>query len=317
MFREPPFRDFSPFMKLLALIMVMIITFLLFLALGVGISIPIFGKGFLEGASAFMDYTDPKTVAMLKYLQIVNQLGVFIVPAMMFVALTDDNYSGYLQLNGNFRRFSLILGIILLFVSLPFVGWLLDINSKMHLPAALSRVETWMRSSEDSAEKLTDAFLSSSSWMGFLVNLLMIAILAAIGEELIFRGILVRLFREWTGSIHLAVIIPALIFSAFHLQFYGFFARLMLGLILGYLFVWTGSLWVPILVHFVNNALAVVVSFMDQRGIITVELKNFGTSESAVVIAGSFVLMVFTMAMVYLHEVNYFRRAEKKGPDLH
>jgi len=109
----------------------------------------------------------------------------------------------------------------------------------MHLPEVLSRVEIWMRNSEESAEKLTDAFLSSASWTGFLVNLLMIAVLAAVGEELIFRGILIKIFHEWTRNLHVAVIISALLFSAFHLQFYGFFARLALGLVLGYLFVWT------------------------------------------------------------------------------
>jgi membrane protease YdiL (CAAX protease family) len=315
MFREPPFRPFHPFLKILALIMVMIITFLVVLALGVGFSIPFFGMDLLEGAAALTDYSEPRTIGLLKYLQVVNQLGVFILPAILFVMLTDDNFMGYLNLNNGFRKFSLIFGIIMLIVSLPFIGWLLEINSGLHLPAALSRVENWMRTSEDNAEKLTEAFLATSSWSGFLVNLLMVAVLAAIGEELIFRGILVRLFNEWMSNIHLAVLIPALLFSALHLQFYGFFGRLVLGIILGYLFVWSGSLWVPVIVHFINNAMAVVVSFMDQRGIITADLKTFGTSQNNGVIVGSFLLMVFTMMMIYLHERGYFKSLIKKGPD--
>ncbi|NTV84186.1 MAG: CPBP family intramembrane metalloprotease, partial [Bacteroidales bacterium] len=291
MFREPPFRPLHPFVKILALVMVMIITFLVVLAIGVGFSIPFFGMDLFEGVSVLTDYSDPGTIALLKYLQVVNQIGVFILPAIIFVILTDDDLPGYLRLRGEFRRFSLIFGFILLVVSLPFIGWLLEINADIHLPAALSRIEDWMRTSEDSAEKLTEAFLSSSTWTGFLVNLVMIAVLAAIGEELIFRGILVRLFKEWTSNIHLAVFIPALLFSALHLQFYGFFGRLVLGIILGYLFVWTGSLWVPVIVHFLNNAIAVVVSFMDERGIITTDLKTFGTSQDNGVIVGSFMLM--------------------------
>ena len=315
MFREPPFRPFHPFMKILALVMVMIITFLVVLAVGVGFSIPFFGMDLLEGAAVLTDYSNPRTVELLKYLQVVNQFGVFILPAILFVVLTDDNFPGYLNLNNGFRRFSLFFGIILLVVSMPFIGWLLELNSGIHLPAALSRVEDWMRASEDTAERLTEAFLSTASWKGFFFNLTMIAVFAAIGEELIFRGILVRLFNEWTGNIHLAVLIPALLFSALHLQFYGFFGRLVLGIILGYLFVWSGSLWVPIIVHFINNAMAVVVSFMDQRGIITADLKTFGTSQNNGVIVGSFLLMVFTMTMIYLHEKGYFRRLIKKGPD--
>lgn len=315
MFREPPFRPMRPFLKILALVMVMIISFLVVLALGVGLSIPFFGMDLLEGPGILTDYTNPDTVALLKYLQVVNQFGVFIVPAILFVILTDDNFYGYLNLESGFSRFSLVFGVILLVVSLPFIGWLLEINGEIHLPASLSRVENWMRTSEDNAEKLTEAFLSTTTWQGFLVNVMMIALFAAIGEELIFRGILVRLFNEWTGNIHLAVVIPAFLFSALHLQFYGFFGRLLLGIILGYLFVWSGSLWVPIIIHFVNNAMAVVVSFMDQRGVITIDLKTFGTSQNNGVIVGSLLLMVFTAMMIYLHEKGYFKRWIKKGPD--
>ncbi|MFA4863094.1 MAG: CPBP family intramembrane glutamic endopeptidase, partial [Bacteroidales bacterium] len=314
MFREPPFRNLPPYLKILALIMVMIITFLVVLALGVAISIPFFGRSLFEGIAAVSDYSDPQTVFALKYFQIVNQVGVFIAPAIIFVILTDDYYSRYLNLDNRIRLLSIIFGFILLWVSMPFINWLVQINNEMHLPSYLAGIETWMRNSEDNAQKLTDAFFATKTWGGFMVNLLMIAVLAAIGEELIFRGILVKLFREWTGNVHLAVIIPALLFSALHLQFYGFFGRLVLGIILGYLFVWSGSLWVPIVVHFLNNAMAVIVSFLDQRGVITTDLETFGTSQNHLVIIGSFLLTIFTMSVIYLHEKGYFKKFAKKRP---
>jgi membrane protease YdiL (CAAX protease family) len=288
--------------------MVMIVTFLVVLALGVALSIPFFGRALLDDIAAFSDYTDPQIIYALKYFQIINQIGVFIVPAILFVVLTDDDIKGYLNLDKGSGRFSTIFGFIVLAVSLPFINWLVAINGEMHLPAYLSGVESWMRSAEDNARKLTDAFLATDTWGGFLVNLVMIAGLAAIGEELIFRGILVRLFGEWTRNVHLSVIIPAFLFSALHLQFYGFFGRLMLGIILGYLFVWSGSLWVPITVHFLNNAMAVIISFLDQRGIISTDLESFGSSQNILVITGSFILMVFTMGMIYLHETGYFKK---------
>jgi len=311
MFREPPFRNFSPSLKILALITVMIVTFLVLLALGVALSIPFFGRGLLDDLAAVSDYSNPETIFALKYFQIVNQLGVLIAPAILFVILTDDNLTGYLKLDGGFKRFSTIFGFIVLIVSLPFISWLVLINNGMHLPPFLAGVESWMRNAEDNAGKLNDAFLATGAWGGLLVNLLMIGGLAAIGEELIFRGILVRLFREWTRNVHLAVIIPALLFSALHLQFYGFFGRLALGMVLGYLFVWSGSLWVPIIVHFLNNAMAVVLSFLDQRGIISTDLESFGSSQNVFVIIGSLLMMIFTMGMIYLHERGYFK---KKAP---
>lgn len=311
MFREPPFRQLKPYLKIMALIMVMIITFLIVLAFGVGFSVLVFGRGLMESLSSLTDYSDPQTVLALKYFQIVNQVGVFIAPAIIFVILTDNDFTGYLNLKREIRLLSVIFGFILLLVSMPFINWLVQINHDIHLPAYLAGIENWMRSSEDTAQKLTDAFLATNSWYGLMVNLLMVALLAAVGEELIFRGILVRLFREWTNNIHLAVIIPALLFSALHLQFYGFFARFALGLILGYLFIWSGSLWVPIAVHFLNNAMAVIVSFLDNRGLISTDLDSFGSSDNIIIITGSFLLTVFSLTVIYLHEKGYFKRWAK------
>jgi hypothetical protein len=288
--------------------MVMIVTFLVVLAFGVALSIPFFGRGLLDDLAALSDYTNPQTVFALKYFQIINQLGVFIIPAIIFVILTDDNFRRYLNLDRGLKKFSIIFGFMVVAVSLPFINWLVQVNSAIHLPSFLSRIEEWMRHSEESAQRLTDAFLATGSMAGFIVNLVMIAGLAAIGEELIFRGILVKLFRDWTKNVHLGVIIPAILFSALHLQFYGFFGRIVLGIILGYLFIWSGSLWVPILVHFLNNTMAVVISFLDQRGVIRADLESFGASDNIMVIAGSLLLMIFTMSVIYLHEHGYFKK---------
>jgi len=308
MLREPPFRNLAPPLKILALIMVMIVTFLVVLASGVALSIPFFGRGLLDNLASVSNYNDPQTIFALKYFQIVNQIGVFILPAFLFVILTDNNISGYLKMDRSFKRFSTVFGFIVLIVSLPFVNWLVKINGDIHLPDFMAGIERWMRNSENSAQKLTDAFLASSSWGGLILNLVMIAGLAAIGEELIFRGILVKLFREWTGSVHLAVIIPAFLFSALHFQFYGFFGRMLLGMVLGYLFVWSGSLWVPVIVHFLNNAMAVILAFLGQRGIYNQDIQDFGASDNVWVIVASCLLMVFAMIMIYLHEKGYFKK---------
>jgi len=308
MFRDPPFYKLSAPLKILALVMVMIVTFLVVLAVGVAFSIPFFGKDLLDNIAAISDYSAPETIFALKYFQIVNQIGFFIAPAAIFVFLTDDSFFRYLKLNGGLKRLSIIFGFIALIVSLPFINWLVQVNGAMHLPEFLSGFENWMRDAEDKAEKLTGAFLATDSWGGFTVNLFMIALLAAVGEELIFRGILVRLFREWTRNTHLAVIIPALLFSALHLQFYGFFGRFVLGLVLGYLFIWSGSLWVPIIVHFLNNAMAVILSFLYQRGIIRADLESFAASNDTLVIIGSLVLLIFTLSIIYFHEKGYFKK---------
>jgi len=122
----------------------------------------------------------------------------------------------------------------------------------------------------------------------------MIAILPAIGEELLFRGVLQRIFANWTKNIHLGVWIAAILFSAMHMQFYGFLPRMMLGVLFGYLFVWSGSLLLPILCHFINNGSAVIYAyvagvdqFLEQEDSLgTAEGETVFTVTSALAIAG-------------------------------
>src|SRR5207344_1198984 len=104
-----------------------------------------------------------------------------------------------------------------------------------------------------------------TSVLSLAINLFIIAFLPALGEELFFRGMMQKLFSQLTKNNHLAIIITSIIFSAIHLQFYGFLPRMVLGIFLGYLLVWSGSLWLPILAHFVNNASAVLFTFLDNQ----------------------------------------------------
>jgi hypothetical protein len=92
---------------------------------------------------------------------------------------------------------------------------------------------------------------------------------------MIFRGLMVPIFRKWTGNVHVAVWLSAFLFSAMHFQFYGFIPRFLLGALLGYLFVWSKSIWAPIIAHFVNNALALILLFMMARGSISEDLDSF------------------------------------------
>ena len=118
----------------------------------------------------------------------------------------------------------------------------------------------------------------------------MIALLPALGEELMFRGVLQRLFHDWTKNIHVSIFLAALVFGLFHLQFYGLLPRVFLGMVLGYLFYWTGSLWVPIFVHFMNNASAVIAAYFESTGATSAKWEDFGSTDNIFLIIGSFLL---------------------------
>jgi membrane protease YdiL (CAAX protease family) len=264
----------------------------------------------MDYLSESLSFSDPALLPMLKYLQIVNTLGLFVFPPLIFAFLVSKKPWQYLSLHRNPALVSTLTAIAVIVVILPFLHWVADINEMMTLPEWMSGIENWMKRSEEQAKELTDLFLNTGSISGLMVNMLMIAILPAIGEELLFRGVLLRLFRELTKNVHLAVIISAILFSALHLQFYGFLPRFILGLFLGYLFVWTRSIWVPILVHFFNNGIAVFAAWMYSRGSIKTDASSFGDVGQPFVIIASLVMVIAMTTVIWYSE------AKKKGSTL-
>ena len=167
----------------------------------------------------------------------------------------------------------------------------------MKLPEFLWRIEDWMKETEDQAARLTESFLNVDSSGGLIINLIMIAIIPAIGEELFFRGLLQRLIAEWFKNAHIAIFLASFLFAAIHLQFYGFLPRMILGVLFGYLFYWTGSIWIPIFAHLLNNGSAVIISYLVNRGQVSSGYEDFGATENVFLITGS---ILFTAGLLYL-----------------
>jgi membrane protease YdiL (CAAX protease family) len=168
----------------------------------------------------------------------------------------------------------MLLVFPLMIMILPFISWLTEINRMAPLPHALELAET-------RAEVIVNLFMSDGSLKGLFLNLLMIGVLPAIGEELFFRGVIQQQLSKGFRNPHVAVWVTAILFSFFHFQFHGFLPRMFLGVIFGYLFVWTGSLWLPVLAHLVNNGGAVMVEFLAQRNVIRIGYSEFGVHQGA------------------------------------
>ena len=188
---------------------------------------------------------------------------------------------------------------------IPFIEYTALLNSKLQLPESLSWLEHWMRESEDKATEITVSFLQMNNLYDFIINILIIALLPALGEELLFRGILQSIFIDWTKNIHWGIIITAILFSAFHFQFYGFLPRMLIGVYLGYLFVWSKNIWYPVAAHFVNNASIVIYIYFSK---IDVEEAISNQSDEiypfTMVIAG-LVFFVFLSILVYRKTVLF------------
>jgi membrane protease YdiL (CAAX protease family) len=163
----------------------------------------------------------------------------------------------------------IFLVVILAFCLFPITGFTGRINSAMHLPDWLSGVEQWMIRQEDKSDNLIELLIAAKTLPVLILNLFLIAVLPAVGEELIFRGVFQKIFYNLFSSGHLAIWFSAILFSTLHFQFFGFLPRLILGLVFGYLFFWSGSLWMPVISHFVNNAFPVLLSYIQENGHLT------------------------------------------------
>lgn len=160
-----------------------------------------------------------------------------------------------------------LIGIATLLLSGPFIELLDNWNRQLALPAGLKSVEQWMLESERQIAALTARLLNTGSAGGLLLNLFQIALLAGVCEELLFRGVIQKIMIRWTGNLHAGVWIAAIIFSAIHLQFFGFLPRLFLGAVLGYLFALSGTLWTAIIAHVANNALVILAAKLPENGV--------------------------------------------------
>ena len=187
--------------------------------------------------------------------------------------------------------------------SVPFTSYLGSINENIKMPESLSGLETMFKEMEKTAAELTDFLAKSDSIAELIMSILVIGVIAGIGEELVFRGIIQRKLMKGLKNYHLAIWVSAIIFSAIHFQFYGFLPRVVLGALFGYLYVWTGNIWIPIAAHTFNNTLAVLLFHFIHKGKISPEMEKMESIPFGWV-AFSSIICVILMFQFY----NYQKR---------
>lgn len=277
--KEPFLYNSSPFSKLIFSLFIVLICFFLALFLGVIIALPFWGVDLFEVSPVPGDSGSQGDINRLKYLQTVFSLGIFIVPPFVISWFITKSKTRFLFFKPVENFGLLIIAGIMMIAALPFINFLAEMNAALTMPDFLAGLELKMKNAERSAQIITESFLNVNSINGLAINIFVMALIPAIGEELLFRGVLQRLIIEWTKNIHWGIVISAVLFSAFHFQFYGFLPRMVLGVFLGYLLVYGKSIWFPIFAHFVNNAFAVIMSFIYRESDSFEEIENFGSYE--------------------------------------
>jgi len=256
LYSESPF--YQIFVSLLIIVGVGgVLTFILFIS-----GILIFG-GDMSLITKSAISLGANNVGLLRYLLVVQDISFFVIPSIIILRLMNS------ESPKRFTEFKMpllkeiVLVIILTFCIFSITSFTGQLNSAMHLPHWLSGVEHWMTDLEDKADTTIDLLIVSKTFGIMMLNLITIGLAPAIAEELIFRGVFQKIFYNLFKSGHAAVWISAFLFSAIHFQFFGFLPRFILGLVFGYLFFWSGTLWLPMISHFVNNAFPVILAYVQ------------------------------------------------------
>lgn len=230
------------------------------------------------GLSKGMDYEEimanlgadfsPENRGFVRLTIGLNHFFMFLVPALVTVwVFYKKEMVAYLRLRPAPKWAIVGLGILFLVVLMPAVQFSYFLNQQIPLP-------DWMHLMEASTADAIKNLLVMDSFWEFLANIVVIALLPAIGEELVFRGILQTQLMRRIQNPHVAIWLTGAVFSAIHFQFEGFLPRMLLGVALGYLFYWTKNLWIPIIAHFINNGVQVAAAYFYAEKMDVLDLEK-------------------------------------------
>lgn len=248
-----------------------------------------------------------KEINYFKYIQVLQHLSIFLIPSLIISFFMKRDIGSYLGINRWPGALAAILSLLFIFFLIPLTSYLGWLNAGLDLPGWLEGMEQWMLVKEEQAGRLTSLLINTTTISGLMVNMLIIAVIPAVGEEFLYRGVLQKIFTAWLRSGHLAVLLTAFIFSATHLQFYGFLPRFVLGLAFGYMYLWSGSIWLPVLAHFVNNAIPVFLSYLLSWENINSAVDEFSAQD------GLFVIVPTLIAAVILQNIRRISHGSSRG----
>lgn len=196
--------------------------------------------------------------AFLQLNQFIAAITIFAFPAIACSYLFSNQIKSYLVLY-KASALKCLLVVISMLVITPFISLSGVLNQDIVLPNSLQALEKIFQMQESMMEQLTKQFFAEKTTLNLIRNILLIAITAAITEEFFFRGAILQIIAKTTKNRHIIIWVGAFIFSIFHFQFYGLIPRMLLGAYFGYLLFWSQSILLPIIAHFTNNFIGVLV----------------------------------------------------------
>ncbi len=250
-------------------------------------------------AYVFITKSDSNDLNALRFMQISSQLFTFVFPPIAYAFLVKDKPVNALGLKKS-KILWVFIGVAMIFAIMPFNSILAEWNANLTLPDSMSKIEQLMKQMQEAATEMIEKFVSVDTIGGLILNLFMIAGLAALGEELLFRSIIQTSLIKICKNAHLGILIASAIFSFIHFEFYGFVPRLILGMLLGYMFYFSGSIWIPMLMHFLNNGTVVLIYFLNNKGITNIDVDTFGQTSIPILI-----ISIVVMIVLFLFSIKY------------
>jgi membrane protease YdiL (CAAX protease family) len=264
----------------------------------------------MEMVTNIADYPEYKVAIYI--LQGLSAVFAFILAPWFYLRFIEKKRVGLLNPNPRIELvpaiLALIISVVFMAVNFKFAEW----NAQMVLPDFLKEVEAWMRMQEDKLEEATVFLTSINNLYELAFAMVVIAIIPAVGEEFLFRGLIQNQLQSWTKNSHVAVWITGILFSAIHIQFFGFVPRMLLGVLFGYMYLWSGNLLYPILAHFANNGFQVMMLYLYKS-----EFTNFNIDNADTVPWTVFFTSAVISAVLILSYRRHFMKEDIDLADWH
>lgn len=243
-----------------------------------------------------------KPAAALRIAMVIQDMLVFVLPPLVTALACTKLPARLLAVDTRPNLMSILLASLTLVCSIPAMNLVIEWNEHLHLPESLSSVEVTLRELETNAQAVTDMLMAGASIPSLIVSVLIVGVLAGFSEELFFRGGMLRIISASKTNMHVAVWTVAFVFSLFHFQFFGFVPRMLLGAYFGYLLWWSGSLWVPVIAHTLNNSIVVIAAWHSVNSPdATLNVDKIGTdTSSAAGVILACVSVVVTIVMLWI-----------------
>lgn len=228
----------------------------------------------------FSDFSQPGTLSAHRLMSIFNSIGVFLLPALITYRLVSFPVEDFLKMKSNPKWFFLLILLLLgLSVQAP-VNFIYYLNQQISFPESLAGIESTILAMEEERAIIIDGLFSQGSGEALFINLFILALLPALAEEFFFRGVLQQLFQKaFHNKHHWAIWITAFVFSFIHFQFLGFFPRMLLGALLGYVFYYSNNIWYVVFLHFINNAIGILLHYLVVNKCVNESVEMFGAQE--------------------------------------